>query len=90
MNTTIVEGEAEELTAKLHDERKLSSDQNGRIAELEERLVAEYKFRDEWEHWVGRYQMFNSNDDTLVIFEAMRLKYNELKAQHLGDDSKTS
>lgn len=64
---------------------------NQRLLQENDRLRAELlkapdanmiAFIAEWELWVGRYQIFNSDDNTQDIFEDMRLKYNELKANH--------
>ena len=104
MNTTINEEIAhdcvQELLEKLADERKLSSDQNVRITELEEQIGHMVDFVMAFGAWLEREKSackdhakrhrheIGSADEWHVMTNAS-IKWNELKAQHLGDDSKT-
>ncbi len=95
MNTTINEEIAhdcvQELLKKLSDERKLSSDQNARIAEMEEANGKMSAFIAAWEiHLADRILSYGRSNKTGRALEDAQQQHNELKAQHLGDDSKTS
>ena len=101
MNTTIPESEyqdcVEELNAKLADERKLNSDKNARIAELEEQIgratgliIAagvwlEDKYR-EAQRLNNDTQYPGDYWDEILWGEAYN-NYNKLKAQHLEMES---
>ena len=99
MNTTIPESGyqdcVEELNEKLHDERKLSSDQNTRIAELEEQIGRMVDFVMEYENFIlackakakHRSTPGDTRGDMLysTTISGVVLIWHELKAQHLDD-----
>ena len=99
MNTTINEEIAhdcvQKLLEKLADERKLSSDQNVRITELEEQIGHMVDFVAAFELWLQSHILTEDDgDDYWVIsptehstHEDVRRQCRMLKAQHLGDDS---
>ena len=80
MNTTMPESEyqdVEELSVKLRGERKLNSDKNTRIAELEEQIGKQIDFIMAFESEIdGGYK------GQYIIQRVWR----ELKAQHLNDN----
>ncbi len=90
MTSTITEKEyqdwGEELNAKLHDERKLSSTQNTRIAELEEANGKMSAFIAAWEiHLAGGILSYGRSNKTGRALLEVQREYNELKTKHLGD-----
>ncbi len=97
INEEIAHDCVQELLKKLSDERKLSSDQNARIAELEEQIGHMVDFVAAFELWLQSHILTEDDgDDYWVIsptehstHEDVRRQWRMLKAQHLGDDSKT-
>jgi len=96
VTNTIPENEyqdcVEELTKKLNDERKLSSEQNTRIAELEEEIGQMIAFNVAFEALLEeRKDMYEPKQGERSIYSHERLRgfmvayrnYHKLKAQHL-------
>ena len=104
MNTTIPESEyqdcVEELSAKLSAERKLNSDKNTRIAELEEQIGKQIDFIMAFGAWFDdtiRQEKLNEWNiklgyDKIVLetLEDAQQKWNELKAKHLEEKESES
>lgn len=92
-NDTIAENECldciQELTEKLSDERKLSSEQNTRRAELEEQIRRTAAFITMFEKWLAdvksEYSDNKTSDLYWMITHADKV-FHSFKAQHTGDD----
>lgn len=97
MTNTIAENEyqdcVQEMAKKLSDERKLSSDKNKRITELEEQIGQMVAFNVAFELWLqdelrsynGYVVLISPLDVRCEVTTEIANKWHELKAQHLGD-----
>ena len=88
MTTTINEKIAhdcvQELLKKLSDERKLSSDQNTRIAELEAKNYKLRLFNKEFELWLESGCTFSMGDSARgKLWRDILATHKVMKAQHL-------
>ena len=100
MNATMPESEyqdVEELSVKLRGERKLNSDKNTRIAELEEQIGRMVDFVMAFGAWFDdTIRQEKSNEwniklgyDSIIVetLEDAQCKWNELKSEHLEQES---